>query len=104
MIKRRAVKAVVALVLGVPVTAVATGLAYQRVATSRDLARTPAPGRLVNVGGHRLHIWCTGSGKPTVVLESGLGANAFGWVPVRAKVAQLTQVCTVRPGRPRLQR
>jgi pimeloyl-ACP methyl ester carboxylesterase len=28
------------------------------------------------------------------VLESGLGANAFGWVPVRAKVAQLTQVCT----------
>lgn len=87
-------KVVVALIVGVPLAAIVTGLVYQRVATSRDLARTPAPGRLVNVGEHRLHIWCMGSGKPTVVLESGLGGNAFGWVAVRVKVAQVTQVCT----------
>lgn len=91
---KRVAKAVVALIVGVPFAAIATGLVYQRVATRRDLARTPAPGKLVNVGGHRLHIWCIGSGKPTVLLESGLGGNAFGWVAVKLKVAQLTQVCT----------
>lgn len=89
-----AVRTVVALIVGVPVAAIATGLLYQRVATNRDLARTPAPGRLVDVGGHRLHIWCTGSGSPTVLLESGLGGNGFGWVAVRRRVAQFTQVCT----------
>ena len=45
----------------------------------RDLPRDrrprtyPMPGRLVDVGGHKLHIDCTGTGSPTVVLEPGLG-------------------------------
>ena len=36
-------------------------------------ARIAAPGQLVDVGGHRLHLNCAGSGTPTVILESGLG-------------------------------
>ena len=40
------------------------------------------PGQLVDVGGHRLHMYCTGSGSPTVVLEPGLGgaSSDLGWV------------------------
>jgi hypothetical protein len=40
------------------------------------------PGQLVDVGGHRLHLYCTGSGSPTVVLEPGLGgaSSDLGWV------------------------
>jgi len=40
------------------------------------------PGQLVDVGGHRLHLHCTGTGSPTVVLEPGLGAASsdLGWV------------------------
>lgn len=34
-----------------------------------------APGRLVHVGGQKVHIYCTGSGDPTVVLEAG--ASSF---------------------------
>jgi pimeloyl-ACP methyl ester carboxylesterase len=67
---------------------------YQAVATSRDLAATPPPGRLVNIGGHRLHIWCIGSGSPTVILESGLGGSAFNWATVQPRVAEFTQVCS----------
>jgi hypothetical protein len=35
-----------------------------------------------DVGGHRLHLYCTGSGSPTVVLEAGGGASSsdFGWI------------------------
>src|ERR1700730_430398 len=31
----------------------------------------PAPGTLVDIGGRRLHLYCTGVGSPTVILESG---------------------------------
>ena len=52
---------------GLVVVAALTGSAYQWIATRNDLAANPPPGRLVDVGGHKLHIWCTGSGEPTVV-------------------------------------
>ena len=40
------------------------------------------PGRLIDVGGHRLHLQCTGSGSPTVVLEPGAGdfSAVMGWI------------------------
>ena len=37
------------------------------------------PGRLYDVGGHRLHLNCTGTGSPTVVLENGLGEISPLW-------------------------
>jgi pimeloyl-ACP methyl ester carboxylesterase len=59
------------------------------------------PGRLVDVGGHRLHISCSGSGGPTVVLEGGLGEPSTmmaGWVA--PGVADTTRVCVYdRAGR-----
>ncbi len=58
------------------------------------------PGRLVDVGGHRLHLSCTGSGSPTVVLEAGGGAMAanLGWIT--PAVAHDTTICVYdRAGR-----
>jgi pimeloyl-ACP methyl ester carboxylesterase len=72
-----------------------SGAVYQRIATRNDLAANPPPGRLVDVGGHRLHIWCTGSGEPTVVLESGLGGSSLvDWSLVQPEVARFTRVCS----------
>jgi hypothetical protein len=51
-------------------------------------------GELIDVGGHKLHISCTGSGTPTVILEAGLGhpaAMMSGWI--QPGVASTTQVC-----------
>jgi len=58
------------------------------------------PGELVDVGGHRLHLHCTGSGSPTVVLEPGAGmsSSTMGWIA--PAVARDTRVCVYdRAGR-----
>jgi pimeloyl-ACP methyl ester carboxylesterase len=69
------------------------GAAYQAVASARDAAAYPAPGRLVDVGGHRLHIDCRGQGAPMVVLESALGAGSATWARVQPALAASTRVC-----------
>lgn len=53
-----------------------------------------APGTLVWSGQQRHHILCRGSGKPTVVLESGLGGTSLDWVRVQPAVAGFTRVCS----------
>jgi hypothetical protein len=45
------------------------GGGYQTVREAADAKAYPMPGQLIDVGGHRLHLSCTGSGTPTVVLE-----------------------------------
>jgi len=76
------------------------GGGYETVRESIDATAYPPPGQLIDVGGHRLHLNCTGSGSPTVVLEPGLGevSSAMGWIaPV---VARDTRVCVYdRAGR-----
>jgi pimeloyl-ACP methyl ester carboxylesterase len=52
------------------------------------------PGRLVDLGGHRLHVNCTGNGSPTVVIENGLGDFSFDWILVQSRVSTFTRVCT----------
>jgi pimeloyl-ACP methyl ester carboxylesterase len=71
-----------------------SGAIYQWVTTRRDLARRPPPGQLIDIGGHRLHLWCSGSGSPTVVLESGLGGSSVGWGFVQPEVARFTRACS----------
>jgi pimeloyl-ACP methyl ester carboxylesterase len=79
---------------GLVVVAALAGSAYQWIATRNDLAANPPPGRLVDVGGHKLHVWCTGSGEPTVILENGLGGSGLGWSFVQPEVARFTRVCS----------
>ncbi len=52
------------------------------------------PGTLHDVGGHRLHLQCTGTGSPTVVTESGLGGNSRLWTRIVNGTAPTTRVCT----------
>lgn len=47
----------------------------------------------IDVGGRSLSLTCSGSGSPTVVLESGLGAESAWWEPVQNVVARFTRVC-----------
>jgi pimeloyl-ACP methyl ester carboxylesterase len=89
----RWIRRILASLVVVIASAAAVGAVYQRVEERRDLARTPAPGQLVDVGGYRLHIWCKGSGDPAVILESGLGDAAFIWSDVHEQVAQFARVC-----------
>jgi len=72
----------------------AAGATYQWVATRQELASTPPPGQLVDVGGHRLHLWCTGAGSPPVILEAGLGGSSADWGFVQPEIARFTRVCS----------
>jgi pimeloyl-ACP methyl ester carboxylesterase len=71
----------------------AVGASYESIAERRDLAATPPPGRLIDVGGHRLHLWCLGQGAPAVVFDSGLGGTAFDWYTVVRDVSRFTTAC-----------
>jgi len=78
----------------------AVGGGYETVGESLDARAYPMPGQLIDVGGHRLHLHCTGSGSPTVVLEPGHGAASsdLGWVA--PAVARDSRVCVYdRAGR-----
>jgi pimeloyl-ACP methyl ester carboxylesterase len=69
------------------------GALYGNVAGVRDRASFPAPGKLYDVGGHRLHLACRGEGSPTVVLSNGLGENSAWWARVTGPVAEAARVC-----------
>jgi pimeloyl-ACP methyl ester carboxylesterase len=71
----------------------ASGLVFEAVASTRDQYDFPAPGALVDVGGHQLHILCTGQGSPGVVLETGLGASSTAWTLVQTALASSTRTC-----------
>jgi len=51
-------------------------------------------GRMIDVGGHRLYIECSGSGGPAVILQPGLGATSSAWATIAPTVAATTTVCT----------
>jgi pimeloyl-ACP methyl ester carboxylesterase len=70
------------------------GYIYEPIAEAADARTYPPPGQLVDVGGYRLHINCTGTGSPTVVIEAGLGDWSTSWGGyVQPGVAKTTRVC-----------
>lgn len=80
--------------LAVLVGLVGTGMLYQAIATALDRRSFTPAGQMVDLGGYRLHLHCTGAGAPTVVLESGAGAPTSVWAWVQPAVAQQTRVCS----------
>lgn len=57
----------------------------------------PPPGKLVDVGGWRLHLNCTGEARtsqPTIILEPGLGDFSVEWSLVQPSVAKFARVCS----------
>lgn len=71
-----------------------SGAAYQFISTKIDKGTYPPPGKMVDVGGYRLHIQCTGQGGPTVVFDAGMGCNSLEWGLVQPAVSKFTQACS----------
>src|SRR3954468_1620782 len=70
-------------------------LTFVLVTTLGFAADAPrAPGKLVDLGGHKLHVHCVGKGLPTVVIENGFDEFSTDWVMVQEQVAKFTRVCT----------
>ena len=52
------------------------------------------PGRLIDVGGFRLHVNDAGHGSPTVVFDAALGGSSLSWCVVQPEVAAWTRACS----------
>jgi pimeloyl-ACP methyl ester carboxylesterase len=70
------------------------GLRVAILAQAIGTSQNPPPpmGKLVDVGGYRVHLYCTGTGSPTVVIV-GAGST-FDWGLVQPEVAKFTRVCS----------
>jgi len=55
----------------------------------------PAPGRLVDIGGHKLHIYCVGPAntRPTVIFEAGGGGLSKDWAAVQSLLSSRVRTC-----------
>ena len=101
---RRQVRSTAARVLLYPVFALlavaAVGGGVETVFEAYDTSHYPMAGQLVDVDGHSMHLNCTGTGSPTVVLEPGAGDMASTMAWIAPAVARDTRVCVYdRPGR-----
>jgi uncharacterized membrane protein len=51
--------------IGIVILLAFAGATYQAIETQANAHRSPEAGRLVDIGGYRLKINCTGKGSPT---------------------------------------
>jgi pimeloyl-ACP methyl ester carboxylesterase len=82
-------------VVTVTLLTLAVGLVVSCRSQHAELSKGyPPPGRLIDVGGRKLHLYCTGKGSPTVVLMAGGDAYSIDWALVQPRVAVTSRVCS----------
>ena len=69
------------------------GTVYQTAASEADKRNFPPPGNLIDVGGFKMHIYCTGEGSPTIILDHVGGGSSVDWALIQPKLAEHTRVC-----------
>ena len=70
------------------------GAIYHISGKWRDARRFPQRGRSIQAGPVKLNLDCYGQGNPTVILDSGMGVPALGWIKVQPEVAKFARVCS----------
>lgn len=83
----------VAVVLLILVAAVG-GYVYNSWSIRRYREMAGIPGKLYDVDGYSMHLYCTGEGSPTIVLDSGLGDDFTAWAKVQPELSKVTRVCS----------
>jgi pimeloyl-ACP methyl ester carboxylesterase len=70
------------------------GVGYEAYAEQRDRAKHPPPGKLVDVGGYRLHLHVMGedNSAPTVILDAGMVSFSSNWAWVQPEIAKVARV------------
>lgn len=68
------------------------GLLYEALGARRDARAYPPPGRMVNLGTHRLHVLEQGSGPATILLEAGLMSTVLSWSGLQQDLSQAYRV------------
>ncbi len=90
---RRVVERIVLSAIVLVAAVVAGSASSNAIARLLFRAHHPPPGQIYTVDGHKMHMYCTGSGSPTIVLDAGLGDDAVIWSAVQPALANTTRVC-----------
>jgi pimeloyl-ACP methyl ester carboxylesterase len=69
------------------------GYGWEQVASAQDRRRYPPPGKLIEVNHHKLHLYCVGSGSPTILLEAQATSSSVDWGYVQPQLAEITRTC-----------
>src|SRR5882762_6714055 len=69
------------------------GFVVERMERKRDRERIPQIGRSVDIGGRTLNIFCSGTGTPAVIFESGGDEPGLGWEQTQTEVSKYTRAC-----------
>jgi pimeloyl-ACP methyl ester carboxylesterase len=85
--------AILLIVLAIGCALVAAGLIYQAVGAAADRRRYPPPGRMIDVGGRKLHLLDDSASGPPVIFEAGISATCLNWTRVRAEAAGFARAC-----------
>jgi pimeloyl-ACP methyl ester carboxylesterase len=72
---------------------IVAGTIYEQIGRRRDLRGITRIGKPIVIGGRSLNLYCAGSGKPTVVFESGANNPGLAWLKVQPKIAEFTRAC-----------
>lgn len=80
--------------VGALTLAVTLGFVLEQRTRSIAAASFPPPGQMVETEGGPLHLYCTGQGEPTVILEAGASQPSAAWWPVQNGVAAFARVCS----------
>ena len=69
------------------------GAIYERVGIQRDQKQLPRVGQAVDIGGRSLNINCSGSGSPSVILDTGGSAPGYSNMPLQKLISNETRTC-----------
>jgi pimeloyl-ACP methyl ester carboxylesterase len=68
------------------------GALYQTLGTRSDARVHPPPGKMVDLGTHRLHVLVKGCGAPTILLEAGLMSTLLSWTALQEELSRSYRV------------
>ena len=89
--------------------ALVSGLVYEQVQRAKDREQFPQIGRSVDIGGRTLNLYCSGTGSPAVILQSGatwpffdspkamfengVPRPGYSWTWIQRELANVTTAC-----------
>lgn len=84
------------LFLTIIVIGVSTTIFLTLAARAKSLLKKQYPpiGKMIDIGGYRLHMHVEGVGTPTVILDAGAGGIGLSWELIRPTIAKITRVVT----------
>jgi pimeloyl-ACP methyl ester carboxylesterase len=70
-----------------------TVLLFLVLVASCKPSQEPSLDKLIDVGTHSLYIHCLGTGRPTIVIDTGVGERYESWETIIATLGRQTRVC-----------